>query len=101
MVKEAESLAVEWEKISRDLGLSSSDINRIKCDFGRCGCYKCWSEALDHWIKQNYNTKRYGEPSWRTLLKAIAGVNKLRFKKLAKDHQGGECRSYNYILYYG
>ena len=36
----------------------------------------------------NYNTEKFGVPSWRTLLKAIALVDKLHFMNLAHHHQG-------------
>jgi hypothetical protein len=48
--------------------------------------YHCWSEALKHWIKQNFNTKKFGVPSWRSLLAAVAKVDKLQFKDLASGH---------------
>ena len=83
---ETKSLAAEWEEISICLGLSFDLIKGIKSD--AVDCYKRWSNALNQWIKQNYNTKKFGDPSWRTLLKAIAGVDKRKFKKLAAAHQG-------------
>ena len=43
--------------------------------------------SLGEWIKQNYNTEKYGLPSWRTLLSAIAEVDKRLFKQLAAAHQ--------------
>ena len=48
----------------------------------------CWSEALKDWIRQNYNTGKYGLPSWRTLLEGVANVNMALFKKLAAEHPG-------------
>lgn len=36
----------------------------------------------------NYNFAKFGAPSWRTLLKAVALVDILYFKKLAYNHQG-------------
>ena len=50
-------------------------------------CYQRWSQALNQWIRQNYKAEMFGVPSWRTLLKAIAEVDKRKFKKLAEDHQ--------------
>ena len=49
--------------------------------------YQCWSEALKQWIEQNYNIEKFGKPSWRRLLKAIAVVNRAKCKKLAANHQ--------------
>ena len=80
---ETAALAFNWEELVVYVGLPFDLIdNTIRT------AKNSWSEALKQWIKQNYNTKRYGEPSWRTLLKAVAQVNKLQFKKLAASHQG-------------
>ena len=48
--------------------------------------FDCWGEALKQWIKQNYNTETFGRPSWKTLLRDIAEVDKLLFKRLAIEH---------------
>ena len=84
VVIETESLASSWEKLVVYLGLPFDLIdNTIR------PASNCWSEALKQWIKQNYNTKKFGQPSWRTLLRAVAQVNKLQFKKLAEKHKTG------------
>ena len=88
VVMETKSLAAEWEEISICLGLPFDLIKGTKSVAG--DCYQRWSEALSQWIRQNYNTKKFGDPSWRTLLKAIAGVDKRKFKKLAADHPQSE-----------
>ena len=36
---------------------------------------------------QEYNTEKYGMPSWTTLLKSVAKVDMLLFKKLAAKHR--------------
>ena len=83
---ETKSFASKWFEISVSLGLPPDIIDGIR--MLSSGCYLHWSEALKIWIKQNYNTKRFGKPSWRTLLMAIAGVDKRKFRKLAAAHQG-------------
>ena len=83
IVIETESLASSWEKLVIYLGLPFDLINNTIRPASNC-----WSEALNQWIKQNYNTKKFGQPSWRTLLRAVAQVNKLQFKKLAEKHRG-------------
>ena len=86
-MRECSSLSAHWENLSGFLGLSISLIERIKA-----GSYVnvdgCWNEALKNWIKQNYKTARFGLPSWRTLLEAIARVDKLLFKRLTDSHKG-------------
>ena len=85
VVIECKSLAAKWKELSISLGLSCDVIVNIK---GSGDNYYCWSEALKHWIKQNYNTDMFGRPLWRTLLKAVAEVDKRQFQKLAADYQG-------------
>jgi hypothetical protein len=87
LIIESKSLSSSWEIISAYLGLSYELIEAIKCDKHRDSS-GCWNEALKLWIKQNYNTKLFGRPSWRSLLKAVAEVDKYQFQKLAAEHQG-------------
>ena len=89
MVKECKSLAAKWKELSISLGLSCDVINNIK---GSGDNYLCLGEALEHWIKRNYNTETFGRPSWRSLLKAVAEIDKLLFNRLAEKHsQSGMC----------
>ena len=46
-----------------------------------------WNEALMQWILRDYNTEKYGLPSWKTLLKTISRIDQPLFEKLAKEHQ--------------
>ena len=87
LIIECKSLSGDWEKISAYLGLSFKLIDTIKRDNPRDSS-GCWNEALKQWIKQNYNIKLFGRPSWRSLLKAVAEVDKQQFQKLAVEHQG-------------
>ena len=92
---ETRSLASNWNQLSILLGLPSELIDNIRCKAG--DNYDYWSEALKQWIKQNYNTKMFGKPSWRNLLKAIAKVDKLQFKELSTSARvKGEHRILNY-----
>ena len=90
MIDRCSSLAAKWEQLSGFLGLKISLIETIKQDHPGDNI-GCWNDALKNWIKQNYNTKKFTQPSWRTLLKAIAKVDKLLFNKLAAEHSMGEC----------
>ena len=86
LIIECKSLSSNWEIVSAYLGLSFELIETIKQDNPRNSA-GCWNEALKHWIKQNYDTKTFGHPSWRSLLKAVAEVDKHQFQKLATEHQ--------------
>ena len=96
VVIECKSLAAKWEQLSIYLGLSFEVTDNIK---GSGDNYHCWSEALKHWIKRNYNTKKYELPSWRNLLKAVAKEDKLMFNNLAAQHQGIHSLSVTIISY--
>ena len=79
---ECGSLAAKWEQLSAYLGLAKADIDRIRESHPR-DILGCWSEALSQWIKQNYSTQRFDLPSWRSLLKAVAMVDRRFCKELA------------------
>ena len=85
MIVECKSLSSDWEKVSGYLGLSFELIETIKRDNPKDSS-GCWNEAMKQWIKQNYNTDVFGRPSWRSLLKAVAEVDKLLFERLAAKH---------------
>ena len=90
VVTECSSLAIEWEQLSAYLGISFKLIDGIKRDNANKNS-ACWNELIKQWIMQNYDTEKFGELSWKTLLKAVAKVDKLQFKKLAAEHQGNIC----------
>ena len=81
---ETNSFSAQWDKIACFLGLEPPKIDEIRRD-NPSDSTGCWNSALLEWIR---NTEKFGEPSWRTFLKAVALVNKSQFKKLAADHPG-------------
>ena len=80
------TLAAKWKQLCGYLGLRIGLLDTIKRDNPNDSS-ACFSEALKHWIQQNYNTKKFGLPSWRTLLEAIARENRRVFKTLAEKHR--------------
>ena len=80
------TLAAKWKQLGGYLGLRIGVMDTIKRDNPNDSS-ACWSEALQHWIQQDYNTARFGLPSWRTLLEAIAQQNRRVFKTLAEKHK--------------
>ena len=86
IILKCKSLAAKWEQLSAFLGLPSSLIDQIRLNRPNDSS-GCWNEALNQWIKQNYNTNRFGKPSWKTLLRAIAHVDRRLFGKLASEHK--------------
>ena len=94
VIMECSALAGQWGRLGSFLGLDPSSIAIIRENNPRDQT-SCFSEAISQWIKQNYNTARYGMPSWRTLLRAVAMVDKLLFQKLAIKH--GTCNKFSKI----
>ena len=86
VMRECSTLAAKWQQLGGYLGLRIGLIDSIKGNYPNDNS-ACWSEALKHWIQQNYNTARFGLPSWRTLLEAIARENRLLFNTLEKKYQ--------------
>ena len=84
---ECSPLASKWQQLSAYLGVKLSIIDRIKSDFPS-DSLGCWSEALKEWIRMNYDIQKFSKPSWKTLLKAIAKVDKLYFRRLSAQHLG-------------
>ena len=90
MLHECTPLASKWHLLSGYLsGIRLSIIDRIRSDFSN-DSLRCWSEVLKEWIKMNYDTQKFGKPSWKTLLKAlaIADIDNLQLRRLATEHQG-------------
>ena len=95
MSVECGSLAAKWEQLSACLGLAKADIDRIRKNHP-WDVAGCWSEALSQWIKQNYSTQRFDLPSWRSLLNAVATVDRHLYKELATKHPLGKTSDFRY-----
>ena len=91
-------MSAKWEIVGGFLGLSISVIDNIKAT-APATIVGCWHEALKNWIKQNYNTGKHALPSWKSLLAAVARVDRLLFKKLAAAHPGEEILKSNTIIW--
>ena len=85
VIDECSSLNSKWKEISGFLSLRHSLIDSIKQDNPN-NSSGCLNDALKQWIMQSYNTERFNKPSWRTLLTAVAKVDKLLFKRLANKY---------------
>ena len=53
---------------------------------------ECLLALLEEWLKQSYDVKRYGHPSWRALVRAVAsspgGGNPALAQTIAEKHPG-------------
>ena len=84
-------LAAKWKQLSGFMGLSYKTICTINED-NPDNSEGSWNEALMQWILQDYNTEKYGLPSWKSLLKTVSRVDQPLFEKLTREHQAkGGC----------
>ena len=71
------------------LGLKPSKISRIQSDNPNNSA-RALQEVVVEWVRQNYDVQKFGPPSWKMVVKAVAadtgGRNKLLAKKIANKH---------------
>ena len=89
-----------WKAIGRGLRIDSGHLEMIQKD-NPGNSKECFSEMLTCWLKRNYNVERFGEPTWRAVVKVVArpaaGDNCALALNVAKQHSGninlvGYCR---------
>ena len=64
------SLAGRWKRLGLALGLYQPELNKIKGE--NSDAEDCLQEVLTNWLNQMYDVRRFGEPSWPVLVKAVA-----------------------------
>lgn len=79
-------LSAKWQNLSSCLGLPLKEIREIKKTNGN-DCVASLNDALMQWILQDYDTKKHGLPSWKSLIRAISRVDQDLCDKLAREHQ--------------
>ena len=80
------SVAADWSKFALRLRLRSSDTATIGKD-KHGDSEECLQAALTLWLKENYNTARFGHPSWRTLVAAVKDMDKALAIRIANAHR--------------
>ena len=78
----------KWKDIARGVGLAPDQIDEIEENERRAS--DRLSKVIQTWIGQNYNTQKFGLPSWRTLCKALLRCDTRLCKQLAREHPGIE-----------
>ena len=58
-----------WRDIGLALRLNPTHLNTIEAE--RRKLQDCLTEMLTMWLNKNYNTERFGEPSWELLARAV------------------------------
>ena len=82
-------VASSWKAIGRGLRIGPGRLNMIQ-ESNSGKPRECLSEMLTCWLKRNYNVERFGEPTWRAVVKVVAhpaaGDNCALAQSIAKKH---------------
>ena len=78
-----------WKHIGLTLGLDPGQLEAVERDKGNCE--DCLTEVLTLWLKRNYNTERFGEPSWEMLARAVGHRYGGNDPTLAREIQRRRC----------
>ena len=87
MVEAVDTLAAVWDKFALKLHLKFDAIEVIKKDHPG-DSEACLTKAMSQWLKENYNTARFGVPSWRTLVTAVQAIDMALAHEIANTHRG-------------
>ena len=82
-----------WKAIGEGLRLSLGALDEIEAAYNR-NPRDCMSAMLKHWLRRNYSTERFGEPTWRAVVKVVgnsaAGSNCALALSIAGKHSGNK-----------
>ena len=90
MKSEVNPIAAKWKELGLSLGLNSSILDTIEAGKSS-NPTSCLYEVLNQWLKKNHDVKKYGEPTWKSLVKAVrdpaGGADNSLAEKIAKKHK--------------
>ena len=82
-------VADKWKNIGLALRLTPDSLNTIGT---KENVTDRLLEVLNQWLKKSYNVERFGDPSWKLLVKAVSepagGNDRALAEKIAQQHQG-------------
>ena len=62
-------VTARWKHIGLALRLNPSQLKKIEKE--NSDLEDCVTEMLTLWLNRNYNTERFGEPSWELLARGV------------------------------
>jgi hypothetical protein len=90
-LSELEPVTDRWKHIGLALRLDPSELKKIEKE--NRDLDDCLIEMLTLWLNKNYNTKRFGEPSWELLASAVekrtGGNNAALAETITQTYGGG------------
>ena len=91
ILTEMMQVASSWKTIGRGLRIESGRLETIQ-ESNPGKPKECLSDMLTCWLKRNYNVERFGEPTWRAVVKVVAhpaaGDNCALALNIAEQHSG-------------
>ena len=88
-------MAHKWKGLGLALRLRPPVLNKIEAD--RQDSESRLMQVLTEWLQQTYDTDRFGPPSWRQLVTAVAhtagGNNRALAQQIAHRHNGKSVQS--------
>ena len=83
---EVMSKKASFYALGRGLGISASELDVVRTQQNH-NFDSALNDVLLLWLRQGYNTKKFGRPTWRMLVKAVEGINDHALaEKLAQRH---------------
>ena len=96
VVSEVSDLPHMWRSLGEALRLRPPILDRIEVDHQQ-DSRRCLSEMVTEWLNQSYNTRRFGLPSWKMLVEAVAhrngGNNQALATIIANKYNGQSVRA--------
>ena len=93
-MSEVITLHGKFLSLGRALRLKADDLDTIRRENAH-DANQALNDVLLLWLRQKYNVKRFGEPTWRMLVQAVdspaGGNNHALAKKIAFKHPLSEC----------
>ena len=87
-------MAHKWKGIGLALRLSPNLLDKIHHK-NYVDIENYLRDVLTEWLKKAYNTARFGDPSWKLLVEAVAhpagGSDRALADKIAKKYNGQYC----------
>ena len=89
---ELKNVLARYREIGSRLHLKNDQLNVIGS--GNPGAAQAMEAVIVEWLNKNYNTQRFGPPTWKALVAAVAntlgGNNKAEAERIASKHKAGE-----------
>ena len=101
MQSELIAVAANWRSIGVALRLKPDFLQSIDTRYSSDPC-ACLSWMVMEWLMRNYNVEKFGEPSWRMLVEAVAhpagGANTALARRIAMRHKAEGLCSGSFIV---